>query len=294
MNHQPLLLHTSKMPALLTKLYKLLRPLRRILQILFTGIDSLFNYPFDTAILTYHSISTDALSDLELQISLNEFLWQVNYLKSNYIFLDIESASARIKNKKKGRVKYISLMFDDGYHDFLENVLPIAEENNIPVSIAPALKYLTDNKYAPVNSLVNTKYLPSSISLVDLQKLACHPLVTIVSHGYAHIDYSSLSSYQINHDLQISTSIFESLNCSPYSFCYPMGKFSNFSNQKLRDHFDYLYIGPLLYFFSLPSYLIPRIPVLKSDSRLSFKSRVSGKLFRDTLIIPMLAKALKR
>ena len=88
------------MPALLTKLYKLLRPLRRILQILFTGIDSLFNYPFDTAILTYHSISTDALSDLELQISLNEFLWQVNYLKSNYTFLDIDSASARIKKKK--------------------------------------------------------------------------------------------------------------------------------------------------------------------------------------------------
>ena len=124
---------------------------------------------------------------------------------------------------------------------------------------------------------------------MDLQKLACHPLVTIVSHGYAHIDYSSLSSYQINHDLQISTSIFESLNCSPYSFCYPMGKFSNFSNQQLRVHFDYLYIGPLLYFFSLPSYLIPRIPVL-SDSRLSFKSRVSGKLFKDTLIIPMSQK----
>ena len=269
-----------------------MRPFRRLLQHSFIVVDSLFKYPFDTIILTYHSVSKECLSDLELQIEFTEFLRQIKYLQDNFSFLDIEAASSRIQERRKGPVKYISLMFDDGYIDFVENIIPLSVKYNIPVSLSPALKFILDSKNIPLKKSLSDHNVPQPLTISQLVPMASNPLITFVSHGFAHIDFSSSSFEDMNKDLNDSFSIFSDLGIRINSFCYPMGKFNNKSNKILSKSFKYLYIGPLLFFNSLPSYLIPRIPILKSDSYSSFQYRVNGRLFRDTLIIPMISKFL--
>jgi peptidoglycan/xylan/chitin deacetylase (PgdA/CDA1 family) len=91
------------------------------------------------AILCYHRVVDQNTFDKELSpqknllISTNDFDNQIHYLSKFFSIISIDDMSNHIKSKSK-EFK-VSITFDDGYKDNLDNALPILEQYNIPATI---------------------------------------------------------------------------------------------------------------------------------------------------------------
>jgi peptidoglycan/xylan/chitin deacetylase (PgdA/CDA1 family) len=102
-------------------LRRALRPVRRRL---FPG----------AVVLGYHRVADDAWNPLGLQVGSRHFDEQLEVLRELRTVISLEELVAR-RAEGEPLDRYAVLTFDDGYQDFADNVVPMAREADVPVTV---------------------------------------------------------------------------------------------------------------------------------------------------------------
>lgn len=101
------------------------------------------------AILNYHRVLPSNKIDnslVNISISVNNFINQINYLKKNFDIISLDDLLVHLKSKSN-EFKIV-ITFDDGYKDNLDYAYPILEKFNAPATIYVITKFI-NNKYMP-------------------------------------------------------------------------------------------------------------------------------------------------
>ncbi len=86
-------------------------------------------------------------------LDLDEFKFQIDYLKSKFEILNPKDIHEIIYEKKELKENYCWLTFDDGYIDHYDNVIPILEKNKLKASFFPPIKSTLQETILDVNKI---------------------------------------------------------------------------------------------------------------------------------------------
>lgn len=175
-----------------------------------------FRRPERATILMYHSVGD---SDLLFNVSLEDFLRQINYLKKgNYRVLKLTEVIDKIKRKERIEPKTVVITFDDGYKDNYQNVFPALNENNFPATI-----------------FIPTSYIGSKFNGLDvldwkeIKEMASSGLIDFGFHSHTHPHKMSGISID-NFSLEISEAkkiLEKNLFRFVPVFAYPRGSYND-------------------------------------------------------------------
>ena len=151
-------------------------------------------------------------------MQLSEFKEEVLTLqKSGYIFISLAEAYKKLRRDWFRSKKYAVLTADDG-DESLRNILPWLNEQQIPITLFINPAYL-DGKQFRVRSA--ERYL---MEYELRQFIKSYPLLTIGSHGWAHIDACTQTEQEFEENLTRSIEYLKKLpNYVPF-FAYPYGR----------------------------------------------------------------------
>lgn len=140
-------------------------------------------------------------------------------MKKDYSFISLEEARNKLKKDKFRGKKYAVLTFDDGYSSSF-SVLKWLENQRIPFTLFLNAKYL-DGISCSKHVLEHAR---SSISDMTEEELAgglyltekelcslSNPVVSIASHGYEHVNASSLDGSGFMDDVKKNFSVLNML-----------------------------------------------------------------------------------
>lgn len=134
-------------------------------------------------------------------IEINRFKDSVNQLQEcGYTFISLEDAYHKIVYDVLRFRKYAVLTADDGYKS-LDEIIPWVIERHLPMTLFINGKY-TDGKSQRVVEGKHFTYL----SIADLQHYvedSCG-LISVQSHGYEHLDATSMSSDEFRNQIDKS------------------------------------------------------------------------------------------
>ena len=122
----------------------------------------------------------------------------------------------------KGR-NWISITFDDGYHDTLSLGLPLFQRLNIPFTVYVTTGFIDNRQPMPW-------YTERRLSLtsIELCELFASPLCTIGAHTVNHPRLSKLSIKEQQMEIQDSIYEIEAITgCAPVHFAYPHGDYNS-------------------------------------------------------------------
>jgi poly-beta-1,6-N-acetyl-D-glucosamine N-deacetylase len=114
------------------------------------------------------------------------------------------------------------LSFDDGCRELLENVLPVVERYNIPVTLfIPSGIVAGDGRFPWVKNGARGRH---AITVEELQMLAEYPEVTLGSHTVSHADLRCCAPEQLERELRDSKRMLEAwtgrtVDCLAYPYC---------------------------------------------------------------------------
>ena len=137
------------------------------------------------------------------------FKQRLLHLKKNYTFISMQEAITHLKQDKLRFENFAVLTADDGLRSTYE-LLPWLIENNIPITLFICPKYLDGRSYIPVDEMrVHAQYPDADMEEIasrmfitpeQLQSIQSS-LVTIASHGYAHLDALSVPMMDFKDDV---------------------------------------------------------------------------------------------
>lgn len=228
-------------------------------------------------ILMYHSISDS--SDLELDVSLEIFERQINYLIANYKIVDLKHMIDLLNNKKSTCASTsFCITFDDGYSDFYYNVFPLLLKYNIPcvLYICPSF-VIGGNDFSIFSEkyrAYSAKYKP--LSIAQISELHKSGLVTLAAHSYSHAEFPYLNDCEIADEILSSDRFFsDNFSIRPSHFAYPRGIWSFRAERLLSKRYDSVSLASGGFLKANASkYRLPRIAVKKSDGFLGFVNKL--------------------
>jgi len=133
------------------------------------------------------------------------------------------------------------LSFDDGYKEWLEDVLPLVRDRHVPVTL-----------FIPSGIVKNDGRLPwlhrdaaegsgvrDAVNVSELKSIAAYPEVTIGAHTVNHVVTANLAEEKTRLELGESQRALESLTGSTVKcFAYPEGRFDG-RERKFLTEFGY-------------------------------------------------------
>lgn len=153
------------------------------------------------------------------------------HLQRQYAFISLQEAIEHLKQDKLRLKNYAVLTADDGLRSTYE-LLPWLIEHHIPITLFICPRYLNGYSYIPIdeqrvhaqfpnadmNEVAKRMFItPKQLASID------SPLVTIASHGYAHLDAASLSEQEFISDVLDAKNVIESHPLYKPFFAYPWG-----------------------------------------------------------------------
>jgi len=118
------------------------------------------------AVLMYHEIAED---DLNIEswsvVRRNDFLRQIDLLRSSYELLSLDEALQRVSGPPVGRRPGAVLTFDDGNRGHAEVLLPIIERERIPITLYIATGHIEQQRCYWFDRVVNALQVPGPIEL---------------------------------------------------------------------------------------------------------------------------------
>jgi len=155
-------------------------------------------------------------------VSKSNFIRQIQFLKDNkFDFVQIETYVELIKENNLLK-NNVTITFDDAYESYLNIVLPILEEHNIPSTVFVPVNFI--NKFNEWDRAITTPIF----KILDPEKLnflANNTLVTIGSHGMSHSSLGTLSKEKIIFEISESKKKLEQmLNVPIRYFSFPYGQ----------------------------------------------------------------------
>lgn len=223
------------------------------------------------SILMYHSV---AENNGFFTVSPKEFEKQMQYLQKKGLKIIPLSDLVNRFLKREDISSSVSLTFDDGYLDNLENVLPILRKYNIKGSIfiAPALlgsKFTTSDKV-----------ILDVFSVEDFKRFESFTNFELLSHSFSHKELPTLNKEEIKKELEESLNFLNSVNPTRKILAYPRGKYSKGVVDVLsKENWEAgLTTMPGLLTQSTEKFLIPRNFVGRDTKLSEFKTLVSDSV----------------
>lgn len=167
------------------------------------------------------------------------FKQNIKKLQKRYTFISLADAIHHLQHDTIRLRNYAVLTSDDGFASVLE-VLPWLIEQRIPITLFICPKYL-DGKYCiPVDEERIRTQFPN----VDIQEVASRmfisreqlnaihsPLVTIASHGYAHLCATKQIEKEFEEDVRTAKSELHNHPLYGPYYAYPFGAYSAKTNE---------------------------------------------------------------
>ena len=168
-------------------------------------------------ILMYHSISDEQGSRMrpyyETRTSINRFTEQMQWLKSSgYRTVGLDHIFN--PNSKNGHgSKQVVITFDDGFHDFYSNAVPLLTENGFTATMFLPTGYISD-----VRQTFKHRECMTWSEVRELQRAG----FTFGSHTVTHPQLHLLQRHQIEYEVKTSKQMLEdATGTSVASFAYP-------------------------------------------------------------------------
>ncbi|HEB62455.1 MAG TPA: polysaccharide deacetylase family protein [Bacteroidetes bacterium] len=190
-------------------------------------------------ILAYHSVPNGNPTSL-IDTPFNRFKDQIFWLIDNgYQFISFKEA---LEMKDYGSIKYITLTFDDGYLDYLENVVPFLSSKGISSTVYVITKFLQDRTLS-YNFASGKNKAP--MRLEHIQELNKNKLVNIGSHTHTHSDLSQVKdSNRLLIETERSKKLIQELtNKDNIDFCYPWARHNQYSYKSISSLYQSAVIG---------------------------------------------------
>jgi len=166
-------------------------------------------------ILGYHRVAFD--SDV-LAITPDRFRQHVEALvRSGATPVSVDAALDLLERPVHGR--HVCMTFDDGFHDVMENAVPILREMGIPATL-----FVTSGV---VSGEVRYHWYgdhPRTLTWEEIAQVAKDPLFDVQAHSQTHPRLPALSEAEAWTEINGSKADIErSLGSTPTTFCYPAG-----------------------------------------------------------------------
>ena len=191
-------------------------------------------------VLAYHSVPNKAITSIDVSKDeldkqfkhISESIYEVVSLRE--IELKRNDLNYRIDNK-------IVLTFDDGYDDFLSNVIPLLVKYNFPATVYPISHFVEYNEAQfEFKSGANKR----SMNEAELQIAASCPLVNIGSHTVNHCNLGVVSEEVALKELEDSISYLSNLTKQPIKdFCYPWAVYNSSNKSIIERNFSTAVVG---------------------------------------------------
>ena len=227
-------------------------------------------------ILMYHKVSENKSDDLTIER--DKLRLQLNYLKKNgYTSIFCNDLIANIKDGVPLPKKPVLITFDDAYQNNFELLIPILHELKLKATIFIPVKYMGKvNAWDKgIDPIMNAETLKS-----------INPkLVEFGLHSFAHGNYNTITTKEIEDDLQKCISTLNSMNINYTKvLAYPYGKYPREGQRKLefqgtlkKHNIDLAFrIGNRINKIPLKQpFEIKRIDIKGTDSFWSFKTKLT-------------------
>ncbi len=183
------------------------------------------------AVLGYHTVGNPGCYG---NISEAKFRRQIEFLQERYKIVDLPE----VLNEPESGEKRIALTFDDGFHDFYTNVVPIIEEFGVPVTVFLSPNLIDDSKIMRIQDAHNIQKHGSNIMMTSdqIEYLSNHNLVSLGNHTLDHHDLSEVEEqHEIEHQiLDSKTRLEDAFDISVNRFSFPYGGVDNRSLELVR------------------------------------------------------------
>jgi len=247
--------------------------LRQASKAVFAGLDMLVHPADGPRVLIYHQIGGG--SGLEMEVEVDTFQWQLDWLSDNCRVVDLEGALSRPDERG------VVLTFDDGYQSVHDLAFPLLVERRLPFTL-----YVTTD---PIETGRPLREHPGSnpLSWEQIKSMMGTGLLTIGAHTHTHPDFRVIGAEAVERELSISNELLDRrLGVTPRHFAYPWGYWSEAADPHVRVRFATAALGSRLprERWRYDSHLIHRVPVQASDGTRWFKKRIeSGLVFEESV-----------
>ena len=158
------------------------------------------------------------------------FRRQLIHLKSFGDFISIDEASELLNKGENINERLFCVSFDDGFENCYTNMLPVTKEMNIPIIIYLATDYINlnindaEHQKKIINFDQSVKKLVPFLSWKECKAMLNHN-VTFGAHTHSHVNLSTLTTKEIEHELSLSKERIEkNLNIDCVHFAVPWGR----------------------------------------------------------------------
>ena len=222
-----------------------------------------YNNELGSHILTYHSVSTDKQP--------KEFLPLYNikpeiFTEQIKLITDLNIKCGTIAESYNNSCQ-LSITFDDGFVNTLENAAPILFDKKIPFTV-----------FVTPKNIINHKNIFMTIK--DLKELLKIPGAKIGSHGFSHVKLSDCSDNEMADELINSKKWLEdNIGCVVDTISYPHGAYNHNTLNKLeKTNYKFALSTKFGRVNSkVNNFCLPRIDVWSNDTIYEFKNKIFGK-----------------
>lgn len=225
--------------------------------------------PSGPRILIYHQVGFKA--GREMEVTLENFLRQIDWLQANRELVDLESAVRRWEEDQSD--KLVVITFDDGYKDTFTTAFPILKERSIPFVV-----YVTTEIVETARDDRHSGAIP--VSWGELEVMLASGLMTLGAHTRTHRDLRTLTEEEVIEELATSDDVIaERLGIPPRHFAYPFGYWSPTADGPVRHRYETAVLGGSPRPRAVPEpHMIHRYPIQLSDGFRFFMARVNRGL----------------
>lgn len=232
----------------------------------FSLADAFFDAPAGPRILIYHRVGAD--TGLQLDVSIEDFQWQLDWLSENREVVDLESAIRRWEEPGSDQMVVISI--DDGYPDTFTTAFPMLSNREMPFTLYVATE------------AVGREPGTGQLSWGEIDLMRASGLMTVGVHTHTHRDLRSASPEDVRYELQTSDSLVEQhLGIKPVHFTYPWGYWSAVAHREVVARYETATVGAMTKTASFNRHMIHRFPVQAADGRRWFPARLRGGLILE-------------
>lgn len=244
--------------------------LRQVAKATFAAADRFVATPPGPRFLIYHQI--EAGRGRQMEVGLDDFRWQLDWLEQNRRVVDLTSAMERRGDASASDM--VVLTFDDGYRDTFDVAFPELHKRALPFTLYVATEHLETQTGLGGEEPLTWRQLATMMAT---------GLLTVGAHTHKHTDLRSISGDQIEHELATSNAILEHrVGTAPRHFAYPWGYWSEQADAIVRSHYDSAVLGAAAWAVtSGDPFKVHRVPIQLSDGRRWFPHRLDRGLLLE-------------
>lgn len=240
--------------------------LRSLTKPVFAASDRILRPPRGPRLLIYHQVG--AGHGKQIDVTLDNFRWQVEWLLNNRVVVDLDTAIKRLNEPTSDR--FVALTFDDGYLDTFTTAFPVLKAHGLPFTIYIATSFIGDDSSCH-----------DRLTWGQLSEMLASGLVTVGAHTDSHADLRTLEEDQVADEIRTSNELIESrLGVRPRHFAYPWGYWGSTADEIVRREYTSAALGSARVRTSsaLDLHQLHRFPIQLSDGRRWFVKRLVGGL----------------